>query len=1054
MKHGQKPNLIKKLIAKVIKTSTIQLSCWSLLYAPVSYADADAVFDGLNTGIQMAGQIVQGMQQQQQQQLQQQQMMAQMQSLKVSPVPSKYFPHCPVIPGTTNYPEDACSVPSVGDEAGVNRLQQFKALAIDNESVFEDMLTTGQNSRTPKGIQCLKDSMANTQSTLQDMINNLQAKITQVKAANQRFKQQVTKVKEAMETTRAELYGNPTNELDKNKNLMAEFSPACQEFYGAKGKLESVSSGFTGIRNNLEAPNSSAGKFSNNKSSYVSEVQSQIDAIKKEISANGLSIAGSQESLQSAINSAILESGSSTQFGSMGNILQAKVSNFNRDFKNIQDDLTDVGFDISLSDFDGDFQDKYSNFSKGAYEYFKKEAITSCVNGTDRTIGLGLSTDQILGGLRSKVEGGSSTTLANYRQALKNILDSDAFIEDKMDAIAKLDARFGVGNIYVQIQDADAQGVTMTPYGLYQKQIDTCEARINQDNTFSTEKGQRATENSTYADKIAKAEKAIKKALKLEKKFQNDLATSLYNRVVNCEGIAPKTESCQFSGDGAIADLDVGSPNFCVKNASSCASTINSCYQESETIIKKKQVQMQAHAQNYNSLVSGVIAQQQQVLNQIKAQVIADSEYMKQYFPGASYEFPADLLVEMPEEKMVASLGVALRGGEDLSFDQLEEKLGTLITMLQDQGSKVEDTLGQYIADQESSIQKESDKWSKLKEECNGAIAAYNQAAQKANEAMSQNYNDALSFCQKYTALATNPAAGCGAADDLYEEAMGISSQFMANAGAIKAQAVQYRNMCNEANNEGKNKDDSGEDDEDTELSKYDELQMACDDSGATSESDKEDSNEELVSYIEDQVTDSLPKSDMDSKDVDAVAEFFKDPSKYPSDKITFSKDFKSTTYYKRTLLPIMRGLANVYNDSSAPTPKEGFSFDEETAEEVSKWDELPFCKRYEVNQIAAATNSCVKAEQSDSELESCIKEEGRKPASSGGDDGISAVASAVSAANRSVRTSESGRIGEQMNSVPCMAQQGYNGATGGNIFSGLNQAAQSILGGTNVLGN
>lgn len=1008
-------------------------------------ADADGALDMLSGGIQMAGQIVQGIQQQQMQALQNAQMMAQMQSLKVSAVPSKYFPQCPVLPGVTNFPEDACAMPSPGDEAGANRIQQFKALAIDNESVFEDMLSIGQNSRSPKGIQCLKDALGNTQSTLQDMKNNLQAQINQIKVANQQFKQNVTKIKEAMETTRAELYGNPKNQTDKSKNLMTEFSPTCRDYYGAEGKLMSNSGGFMGLRNEAEVKNSSAGKFLNNRSSYIAEVQSQISAIKNEIDKNGLAVTLEGNGLSNAY----LESGSSTKFGSMDNILQAKKASFDREFNIIKGDLEDVGFNISVSDFDGDFQEKYGDFSKGAYQYFKKEAITACVNGTSNTIGMGLSTDQILAGLRSKVEGGSSTTLANYRTALQNILDSDAFIEDKMDAISKLDARFGVGNIYIQVQNADAQGVTMTPYGLYQSQIDACEARINQDDTFSTDSAKRATENSTYADRIAKAQKAIKKALALESKFQNELSTALYNRIVNCDGIQSKAESCEFGSD-STPDLETSSANFCIANATTCANQINSCYKEADKIIATKQTQMTAHAANYNAMVSAVIAQQQQILNQVKAQVLADSEYIKQYFPGASYEFPADLFVEMPEEMMVDSLGVALRGGENLAtLDDLEKKMETLKEMLDGQGDKVEDVLTQYIADQQSSMQAEAKKWTALKDECKTAEQNYNKAVQEVNNKMAEDYNDALNFCQKYTALASNPAAGCGAgADSLYEDAMNVSSQYMADAGAIKAQAVQYQNFCNSVNNEGQNKNDtsSGKNNKasketDSELM-FDDLLYACTDE----DDDKFKDDDDFFAEIKDQVLASL-NINISDDDNDAIDEFFKDPTKGSGG---FSREFKRTTWYRENLHPIVRGLEG-YKDYKAPEYKEEDLKDTKLSTEqkatltglAAAWESKSFCERIGLEKQARAISECKNVTTSMTE---CIEKEEAKSFKTE-QETPKAIARAIASVSDSVTQSDSGRIGEQMNGVPCMAQQGYNGASGGNIFSGLSQAAQQILG-------
>ena len=1051
MKNGQKPNINEKttsnkgkLISKFIRLSTVHITCWTLLYVPTAYAvDADAVLNGLGTGIQMAGQIVQGMQQQQMQQLQSAQMQAQMQSLVVQPVPSKYFPQCPVIQGVTNFPEDACTMPAVGDEAGVIRIQQYKALAIENESTFEDMLSIGQNSRTPKGIQCLEDALGTTKSTLQDMVNNLQAKITQVKVANQTFKQNITKIKEGMETTRAELYGNPTNETDKNKNLISEFSASCQQYYGAEGKLKTVQGGFTGIKNESEIGNQEAGKFLNNRNSYISEVKSQIAVLNNEISKNGLSIASSEQSLEDTLYSALLESGSSTQFGSITNILSAKVSNFNREFKIIQDDLSDVGFNLALDDFDGDFQEKYTDFSKGAYEYFKKEAITACVNGTDKTIGMGLSTDQILSGLRSKVEGGSSTTLANYRQGLQNILDSDAFIEDKMDAIAKLDARFGAGNIYIQLQDANVQGVTMTPYGLYQSQIDACEARINQDDTFSTNTAQRATENSTYADKIAKAEKAIKKALNLEQDFQNELGTALYNRVVNCEGITPKTDRCEFGG---ADDLSPASGNFCVANATTCASKINSCYKEANTIIEKKQTQMKAHAANYNSLVSGVIAQQQVILNQVKAQVIADAEYIKQFIPGGAYEFPADLFIEMPEEMMVGDLGVALRGGEELtSLDDLETKMGLLIGMLEDQQTTVVAQLDKYINDQSSNIQDEAAKWASLKDECKTAEANYNAAANEANAQMAETYNDALNFCQKYAAMATNPAAGCGDADGLYEDAMNVSSQFLSNAGAIKSQAIQYKNFCNSANNEGTNGSDSSTNDDKGPTSEeilFDDLAFACEDFK------EEEDDKDFLSSLSSQIFNTLPAG-TSSSDQDALEDFFKDPSERPQ----FSSVFRRSTFYRTSLSSTIDSVLKMNTDYTKPEIPEGLKLDPKTVADLDKWDELGFCNRYLVESEINVVNSCMKDNRGSESEKDCL-ENAKDQAFVSESTSAKGIARAIASINESVTTSDSGRIGEQMNGVPCMAQQGNNGSNGGNIFSGLSGAAQSLLGiGNNVFG-
>ena len=49
-------------------------------------------------------------------------------------------------------------------------------------------------------------------------------------------------------------------------------------------------------------------------------------------------------------------------------------------------------------------------------------------------------------------------------------------------------------------------------------------------------------------------------------------------------------------------------------------------------------------------------------------------------------------------------------------------------------------------------------------------------------------------------------------------------------------------------------------------------------------------------------------------------------------------------------------------------------------------------------------------------------------------DRALTAAARAVANAQRRVAQSESGRIGERLNGVPCMAQQGFNGSSGFDI--------------------
>ena len=1039
---------------KFLKVVTVHASCFSLLSSPMAFAvDTSNTMNTINAGLQMAGSILTQMQSQQQSALKQRLASAQLNSLQPQMVPSKYFPQCPVAQGVSNFPEGACEPVAAGDSDGANKLSQYQSLAVSYESFFENLMSEGQNSSSPVGLQCILEATKKTDDQLQDMINNLQAMINKIAKQNQTFKQDIKDVREQMDVIGNQLYGGKDGDNNsESTSLISEFSSACQTYLGTYGDSQAKGSGLVSLRDQtIGAENDVAGKFLNDRSTYVAQVKSQLTALKEEINANGLQALDSTESLQNVL----IASGSSQQFGAMSTILKAKVNNLKRDFSSIQEDLSAVGFDVAFDDLDGDFQEQYSDFSTGAYEYFKKEAVTDCVTGSGSVINGGLSTDQILAGLRSKISSGSGTSLDTYRQALKNILDSDAFIEDKLSAISQLDSRYGVGNIYVQVQDSTAQNVSMTPYGLYQKQIELCEAKIEQDDTFSTDSSKRASGSSSYSNRIAKAEKAIKKALALETEYQNEITDALYDRVVNCTGVSNKPSACSLSegGSDVATFLEPSSANFCIKDATTCASKVNSCYKEADKIVTKKKTQMEALAADYNAKVSAVIANQEILLNQIKAQVVNQAEFIKQYLPGSSYVFPEDLFVELPEEEMVNDLGVALRGGAQVtSLDDLETKLGSLKDMLTEQREKVQNELQDYYAAQAQNMGDEMAKWSQLKSECVAAIDQYNAEVNAANAQTAETYNEALSFCQKYNAMATNPAAGCGDVDSLYESAMEVSSQYLANSNEVRGQVMAYKNHCNEANNEGKDKKDSSENDDRsrTNTSKNNTV-IAMEDT--CKQYEDKDFEKEMAADIK-----SLIPADFTDEEKEAVENALEKGS-YQEPRLSY--DIRSSTFFTNTLQPFIDALSAGSSNKlpTLPALAEDATDAEKTKYNVVKakweefdlektqdqWDEMNACKRFKVSKEIALVESC----SGESNFQECY-DENKVQTSLADNPEYEAVTRAIASIQDSATSSQSGRIGEQMLGTPCMAQQGNNGAAGFDVNSfdsaNLSSTAAALL--------
>ena len=1013
---------VRGVVKRMMKASTVHMLCFALIYTPTIQAQElmqalGGAFNIIKGGMNQA-------MQQQQAAIAQAQMQAQMNSLQPQMMPSKYHPQCAVSQAVTDFPVGACTSP-LTTEQDLAEAGAYRQLAVSYDSFFQNLLAESQNGPQPVGVQCIQEANKRTDAQLQDKINALQALINQVKKESQVFEQNQQKIKEEMDKNRDILYGNKTNNAETaNTNFLTDFSPSCQTFYKQTGQTTIKGKGFAGLRDDSEQMKNQAGTFFNNQTSYVNDINNQLKSIRNGIKKDGLSA-----DMNASITNLMGVNGRTFAFGSAEAIIQSKVAIFKKDFEIIQRDLGAVGFNVTADDLNGDFNERMSRFAKGAGDFFRKEAIANCVNGRGDT-GIGLDTNQILNGLRHRTASGSATTLSSYKTALTNILTSDAFIDDKMAAIQRLDQRYGVGEVYVQVKGADARSRSVTPYGLYKQQIDICKARIEQDDTFSTTAGLR-DKGGSAAERIQDAERALKKAINLEKNFSQELTTSIYNRVVNCEGIQKSEEKCMPGQGGKLKALDTSDGNFCISQASTCANQARACYIETDTIVKKKQQVMKTFAAEYNARVSGLIAKQEFFLKQIKAQVVNDAEFIKAFLPGTSYDFPEDLFVKMPQEKMDNGYGVAIAGNinniDNLTKD-LPKKLSELKRMLTGQQTLVAKELGDYLNKQKAGMSKDKDKWKKLESTCIAAIEGYNTAVAQQNQAQGEAFGESNSFCEKFSALAQNPAAGCGQAESLFEDSMNVSAG-LANPGAVRASALEFQNFCNQTQNESERGGESRSRDE----RGFEELLVRCSEA---------ESGSNLLGELREDAIAAMPSSISDS-DRSALQEFINGEGSRTI--ASFDRNLRNSNYFRTFVRPLARisepyrisgslntiGTGDTDNLSSNRTEIEGL---------ISGFGESnnDFCQGYEIERKIAAYNDCATG----TSAQSCFTDKVAEANES--DNKIARAAAQLVIANfDQAVASDSGRIGERMNATPCMAQQGANGANGFNL-SGFDQ---SILG-------
>jgi hypothetical protein len=972
------------------------------------------------------GIVNQGMQQalqQQQAAVAQAQMQAAIQKMQPQLVPSKFHPQCRVPMAVSPYPEGGCDDPISGPQ-DLMKVQAFKQLSISYKDYFTKLSAENQNSAAPIGVQCVEEANKRALAQFQDKVNALEALIAQVRKEGQAFEQEQQKIKEEMDKLADTLYRGTAKRNDEgSKNPLQEFTPACQTYFKNEGSTAIRRSGLANYKVQAETYRNEAGTFQNNKGSYVTDIKNQLNTLKTQIKKDGIGPALSGGGIKNLLNLG----GKTFNYGSVDTVVNATLANFNRDFQVIKKDLSRVGYNVDIADMDGNFIDRTKRFSQSAGDFFRKEAIAECVNGSG-DMGIGLSTQQIIDGLRHRRTSGSSTTLRSYKTALQNILDSDAFIEDKMAAIQRLDKRYGVGEVYLQIKGADATSRNTTPYGLYKSQIDACKVRISQDDTFSTSKRLRS-QGGSVEERINDAERALNKAIKLEQNFVSELTANIYNRVVNCEGLQPSEEQCQ-AGNGQNSVMNRSSNRFCIAHASTCAQQTLGCYNEMETLVTKKQEEMKTFGAQWNARVSGLVAKQEFFLNQIKAQVVNDAEFVKRFIPGASYTFPEGLFVEMPREVLNKEYGVSLAGGGnvDALIRDLPKQLDKLKKTLSGQSTLVAKELGEYSRNMRSGIEKDKGKWQQLRTKCEASLNGYNRMLAEQNKRQNEAKGQTNNFCQKYNALAQNPAAGCGQAESLFEDSMNVANG-MYNTGATRAMVLEYQQFCESANNESENSGSSrrsnAEADEATNVRA---LLSAC----------NRARNNDLISYLRTEIMRKLPAG-VSSEDRTALEGVLEGGSSNSRDiASSFSSGFYDSAYFINYVEPFIAisgssqldiGDAPATEGEEATNALNAIGGIDGARELITASGEQAMCEAANIELARNTFAECTPNEDPKKCYEDKISENTSLSNST-----LKSAAELAGALRRRAVASESGNIGERMRGTPCLAQQGFNGNSGFNL--------------------
>ncbi len=742
-----------------------------------------------NIALQTYGQFLGAKQQMIQQQIAAQRNQQMMQQLSPScrkpdgtacyTVAGQFFPECPIPASMTAMPQNVCSAASP-DPAAISSMITYESIAKSWVNYFDQMMNEASNSKTPFGMKCLQDKQKALDSQLTEMVNNLTRLQDQLNKDKETFKANNKKLLEDMKQTNDELMGSSggNNLALKTKDFAKYFSQSCQSVIGEEGLAMGAAKGLNGIMQDLSPANKRAADYNSNKAMVEADLRRDIDKIQKTIADGGL---------QDYFDGKITES---SKFQSLVTATQKQSAEFKLAKERIAKELGKIGYELPT--MDKNFSVDFDEFLKGSTSFFKKQYINDCVTGADKS-GTAISTEQILSSLRQNSTGSAGTARDKYKAALQTILNSDAFIEDKLNQIKALENTYK--DISITYQNANSQRVTSTPYDLYIKTLAACETRYAQDDTFSAN----GSNGVSQKKKVERGQALLRDLKSLHDNYSSQLGSRVLEQVMNCNGESKKSgATCGDKGS-----FDTAAPTFCMAQANQCANEVQGCYAEANKHVETRKAKLEAQAKTFNNNAAALVARSNALYKAQTNAVMDMVKVVQARFPGTNFEIPANMFISMPEMKK-DTFGVDMANDGNIAFmDELPKKIDLLKKVFKDQQTAANDQIKQYIEKQNMAMAREKERWNSLAGECKGMIdTSSREVAKMNNENMKKQAemdNKVRNFCRKYQALSNHPNGACESAKKLSNEVDDVMSRVLPT---VVTNVSEFNGVCNSFGNE------------------------------------------------------------------------------------------------------------------------------------------------------------------------------------------------------------------------------------------------------------
>ncbi|MGB0455197.1 MAG: hypothetical protein ACPGJV_15930, partial [Bacteriovoracaceae bacterium] len=658
-------------------------------------------------------------------------------------------------------------------------------------------------------------------------INQLKELRALMNKENQKFRDLIKQDLEDMKILNHELYGQSSlpgnvNASERQKTFKDLFNNdnTCLNIFKNSG-INILSAqrngGLLGMQTQMEDPRLEADTYraKRSKGTYEKDLLKQIQRIKDDINETGLDVwMGSIQQDPNYINGSSVPG--LTNFAGISTALKTNLRTYQNKVRKQLQQVRKADPSFSVPPLDENFSSDIDNFIAGAQEHYKNKYVEGCVTGNE--YGLGLSSKDVLDSLRdTKNRKGKSATLNDYRRSVDYILThKNMTVDEKMRELAALESGgLGNGQIKMKYRDPKTQkDQYQTAYGYFQQIVKDCEQNYALDNSHAPGKGGAgAVSRSTEIQRAVKALRNLKEEVN---SFSEDLGNAIFAQVTECKNIDYSADSCSAS------NLTPSSPNFCFSHSDQCAKEINSCHQTVEAKVKERTQKLEKVANTYNAKVEQFVANQDAILQQVRAVTAAQADHLSKFFESVPFLNTEDMFIPLPD-LADSAFNVRLRAGSPDAIQkligELDQKLAKLEGSLANQGGKLDQKLDQYMQTIANQMEENQARWNETASRCSEAEQAYRQqiaeqnAQGQAREAETQGKVGA--FCKKYDRLAqTSPGPGCdgdNSPSSLYGEASEIAAHI---DHSVFDQLGEYERVCHSYNNELKSDDETSDEDD------------------------------------------------------------------------------------------------------------------------------------------------------------------------------------------------------------------------------------------------